>query len=582
MSRLSSNLLALAFLLTSTAFTAAQEMTPTEVEAEAGKVRDRQAFELLDTIAEGIPSLRAFENRLYLANAVADLLWSKDERRARDLFDIVTKEMVSAVAAYDPGDREHYNDLGVIQQHRREIIDRMARHDPEMAMAFLRATRFPLTLESTQYRANETELEFHLAGLIADKNPAQALRLARSGLRKGLSYSVVQLLSQIHAKDPNAAQALHGEIVDHLKTKDLSRNHEVINVAWNLLTSYQPPAAKEETYRELIELLVGAALSVTPRDSASISFGQNYYHQLRSAMPQIEKYAPGRVSALRQWLQRVQRTQDPGTRMHQELNELGEKASVDDILTLAGKYPPEYQPQIYQQAVVKALSSGDPNRARQIISELITDPAQRRQMLEQIEDQLTWNTVNENKIAEARQRLSRVKRVEHRVNILMSMAMNLSSTGDRKQALEVLAEARTLLDSSPQDSSKLTSRLQLAQNYSSLDSEQGVALLESIIMRLNQLVAAAVVLDGFENQYLKEGEWPRANYTNLGNLIRSLAQSLGQLASRDPAGALYLSNQLERPEIRLMAQLEIAQSLLAGMPPTHRGIPRRSVRFNAR
>ena len=94
--------------------------------------------------------------------------------------------------------------------------------------------------------------------------------------------------------------------------------------------------------------------------------------------------------------------------------------------------------------------------------------------------------------------------------------------------------------------------------------------LESMVLQLNQLVAAAAVLDGIERRYLKEGEWQKANYSSLGNLINNLGQNLGQLARHDPTSARYLSNQLERPEIRLMAQLQIVQSLLADTPPNHR------------
>src|SRR5688500_17516386 len=130
MSRPCSYLLALCFLLTVSAFTLAQESPEPE------NANDKAAFELLETIVEGLPSLRTMENRVYFASSVADSLWSSDEKRARALFDSVTREMISALAAFDPGEHE---EVWKIQQQRREIVERMARHDPVLAISFLRA-----------------------------------------------------------------------------------------------------------------------------------------------------------------------------------------------------------------------------------------------------------------------------------------------------------------------------------------------------------------------------------------------------------------------------------------------------------
>ncbi len=562
-------LLASLLLVTSPSFAIAQTAeTPAETAA-----KDQQAYELLETIAAGISSLRNVENRIYLGATVADLLWNKDEKRARALFGTVTSEVVSEMSALDPTDEHQQQNYGMIYQRRREVVDRMARRDPEMALAFLRATR-PATESSDQLKQNEAQLELHLAGLIAGKDPTQALRIARANLRKGISYSLMHLIPQIDAKDRAAAQSLHSEIIERLKNEDLRRNYDLANSAWHLLSAYQPPQANEQTYRGLLEFIAGFILSVSATDTASVNFAQNSYHQVNSAIPYFEKYAPGRVVPLKQWLRSVQRTQDPTSQMNQELNEAVRKGTVDNILALAGKYP-EHQTNIYQQAASKALSSGDPNRARQIISEMVTDPAQRRQMLEQLDNQLTWNTISQNKIAEARAMLPRVKTVEQQVQLLMSMAITVANKGDKQQALELLAEARTMLDSAPLDSGKMSARLQLAQSYSTLDSDQSVALMESMIVHLNQLVAAAAVLDGFESRYLKNGEWMRAGYTSLGNLINTFDQNLGQIARHNVAGARQVSNQIERPELRMMAQLEIAQSLLAGAGPANRNAFRR-------
>lgn len=107
--------------------------------------------------------------------------------------------------------------------------------------------------------------------------------------------------------------------------------------------------------------------------------------------------------------------------------------------------------------------------------------------------------------------------------------------------------------------------------------------MQSIVVQINQLVAAAVVLDGFENRYLQEGEWMKPGVTSLGHMVNSIEQNLGMLAFRDADGARSLSDQLERPEIRLMAQLEIAQALLGGRNGNYHSIDRmQSGRFYKR
>lgn len=547
--------LPLAFLLLTLAFVVdAQEKDPPEAAAR------QQAFELLEEVAEGIPGLRASENRVFLAVTVADLLWSKDEKGARALFDVATREVLARISAFDPAEPDHYNSFNTIQQQRRETIERMARHDPQLALEFLRSTQFPATSSMTQNLiSNERELELLLAGQIAEKDPAQSLRLGRAALKKGMSYGVASFLHQLHAKDNNAAQAFYGELVDRLKRENLLENHEAMSAAISLLGSYQPPRAKDETFRELFNVLLGVFLS---SESNTTSFVQQHHHNVRLLVNLAHKYEPGRVAGLLQWRQRAVQLVDPGLNVHRELNEIGEQASVDQILALAEKYPPEVQSHVYQRAAWKAMSEGNVERARQLITDFVKDPSQQRSLLEQLDNQLLWNKISQNKLSEARQMIARIKRPEQGVEILMHIAMNASNRGDRDLAFELLEEARALLDSLEMNSNKLRAQIQLARNYSSLDAERGVTLLEPIIAQVNELVTAAAVLDGFENRYLKDGEWNNRNHTNLGNLLYSLQEVLGQLARANFESARKLSSRLNRLEIRLAAQLAITQSVL--------------------
>lgn len=531
---------------------------------------EQKALTLLKAISDQVTNLRSATNRVRAECVVADLLWARDEKRARALFKAAAEDLKSRIADLDYSDHQVYQELADINQQRQELVTRLAAHDPEMALTFLRQTRIQAG-DARATATNESNLELHLATLMAAKDPARAFQIARASLVHGLSWNMSALLNRLQQKDPKSAQTLYTEMVARIKESDLGRNQELVYIAWSLMSSFPPPQANEDTYRDLITVLVNAALANTPGNQFNLNLAQNLHHQINAAMPQIEKFAPARVADLRQWSQGTERFLDPNTRMHRELSHLSQNGSVEDVLALVSKYPAEYQSQIYQNAAWKAFSAGDHYRARQIVNDYVSDPIQRGHMLEQFDNQLLYSAANENKIAETQRLLSKVKTVDRKVQILTEMARRLADKGDKTGALNLLSEARNLVDSSTPDSKQSLAQIQLAHSYSSLDLDQSFALLQPVVVRANELIAAAAVLDGVDFRYLKEGEWMMPGANMLGQLINSLNQTLGLLARLDFDRARALADQLQRPEVRLMVQLDLAQAGLSARP----GMPMR-------
>jgi hypothetical protein len=528
---------------------------------------EKKAFDLLETISEQVTNLHAPANRIRAECTIADLLWTKDEKRSRALFKAASDDLISVVTNIDFGEPDAYQQLMLVSQQRSDMVTRLAAHDLDAALSLLRATRLGAASDprAKWYSDMETNLELQLAGIVAKQNPARSLELARASLPRGVSYGLIGLLNQLEQRDPKFAQTLYKEMVEQIKSEDMERDYNLAEAAWNLLW-FQPPKANEDTYKDLIGTLISATLTITPTDQNSINVAQNVYSQLQSLMPQIEKYAPSRISALRQWSQNAERTFDPSLRMFQELNKITQDGTVDDILALAPRYSAELQMQIYSQAAWKAVASGDLNRARQIITDLISDPVQRRQLLAQIDNQSLEKAVSEEKIADVRELLSHTKQVEQRVQVLVRLSVALSRKGDKKGALELLNEARTMLDSAAPGPGQMGTQLQLAGNYFSLDPDQSFALVQPLIVRFNELIAAATVLDGFETKYLKDGEWITPGSNVLGNLVGNLIRTLAMLSSQDFDRARAAADQIERPELRLMADLEIARAAIGGKP----------------
>jgi hypothetical protein len=551
--------LALSLLVLFPAAVAAQQAaaTPTP-DKELDPAIEKKVNELVDSLSEQIGNLHTSTNRIRFECAIADLIWTRDEKRARSVYKTATQEIISRISDIDLSDPQVNQELNSLNAQRQEIINQIADHDPELALTFLRDTRFKAP-DDSRYSTSDMEanLELQLAQRLAASDPARALSLARSSLNRGQWWNLTPLLNQLQRKDPKSALTLYQAIVTRVKD-DIERNQQSVISAWSLLSSFQPPQADPDTYRDLITALVNAALNISPGSQSS----WNFLNQLNASLPQIEKYAPERLVAVRQWVESVDRLADPNQRMYQEMSRIGQNGSVDDMLAAAPKYPREFQTSLYQQAAWKAFQSGDTARARQIINDFVTDPVQRRQMLDQFENQSLYGAVNQNKPDAARQLVNSIKNTDQRVQMASRLANQMAAKGDKKGALDLLDELRSSIASLPNTSTLMFSKILLANSYAPLDLDQSFSLIQPILAKSNELVAAAVVLDGFEQRYLRDGEWTAQGGGNLGNLIGRLEQTLATLARLDFDRARALADQFDRPEIRLMTQLQIAQSVL--------------------
>lgn len=535
---------------------------------DAKAVARKKAIELLVSVAGQVNGMRSAENRARIGSNVADLLWDHDEKRARGLFAAVEDDIKAALNSVNEEEAVRNNSLMVFLQLRSEILDRIARHDPELAMEFLHATP-PPSAASTHFaiRASERSRELRLARQLAAKSPQLALQLGRESLAGGLSIDLLGVLSQLQRKDKETARSFFKDIVDKLKSANLGERWEAGELVLNLAQSFQPPEVDEQVYRDLIGIVLAVGVAYDCEE-AEMEYPSPICRGIGSLFSRIEKYYAPRAAALKRW-DGQSRLEDFPPLSYGRISEVAEEGTADEIRTLASKYPAQ-EGQIYWVAVTKAAASGDVAKARQLASD-VTDEQIRRTIVAQLDRTQMWTSLDEEKLAAIQEQLSRLHSNEERIELLLRVAGRIVGT-DRKAAMSLLNQAGQIIDYTKPGKAQIRGQVTLAVLYCSLKSDRGFAIIEPLLPKLNELVAAAATLDGVENNYLRDGEWNMTGEGVVGGLLTHLAQNVGYFASLDFERSVTLASQLERPELRLMAQSKIAQAILTGQGGTIRPI----------
>jgi hypothetical protein len=571
------------------------ESTKSEKE-KARAEREKKALALAEEVIKETQSLRLPENRIRVDIALADSLWSRDEPRARSLLKDAITSLSEIAAAIDSGDRAYSNLTHLPAQLRQEVLQVAANHDPKLALDFLRASR-PTSSEQQSYAQPdfEAQLELRLAMQLAAKNPAEALSIAEDSLKQGIDYQATNFLYTLQSKDKTAAEKFLGDILNRIRTDDLSRTPASLNAAMNLLrawTESNRPASGQPTFRttvnvsltglneqvarELSSLIVNAVMNtavgsvrvigkvVDSPISGRIYPGQMYglLQQLRPMLSDIERLSPDQIPALRARLAEFDKLNEIQQGPWARYQQLVQTGTADDLLEASKNAPPEVVNNLIQQAAWKAFSQGDASHAREIV-EKITNPQQRRDMMLNLDRQMFNRASDQQKLAEVRSPASRFL-LEERVGILCQIAGSASSKGDKSTALQLLGEAQALLGNRALSYPQLAAQLQIARLYQQLNSPNGAVIVGTAIEQLNELVAAAVVLNGFDlQQYFRDGEFIVSGGNQLSQIFMEFARGIGSAARTDFDQARLMAEQFQRPEMRVMALVQTVQGGLA-------------------
>ncbi|HSV33030.1 MAG TPA: hypothetical protein VLH87_02820, partial [Pyrinomonadaceae bacterium] len=172
---------------------------PQQQQEEKQKL-ERKAIVLLEQVVTEAQSLKLPENRIRVQIAAADMLWDRDQARARGLFSDAGGGIGQMILELDRTDREEVQNLNRLRQ---ELVLTVARHDADLAYQLLRSTQPPAAVangnDGRRFGPDpQINLEQSLLSIIASSDPKVAYQKAIESLDKGeYPTAVGRVLAQL-------------------------------------------------------------------------------------------------------------------------------------------------------------------------------------------------------------------------------------------------------------------------------------------------------------------------------------------------------------------------------------------------
>lgn len=608
--------------LGATAIVNAQEtstLPPTEEQQQKEKAeKEKKAFALLDNVVDDAQLLRLPENRARIQISAAELLWQRDQGRARSLFTMAAEgvtEMMRGVST-NPGldERRGPNQGRTAGQLRQILVLAAARYDAPLAYQLLASTKPPTPVADSRNPTpfEEDNLEQRLLARIAALDPKLALQNAELMLDKGqFPRSLAEVLAQLQTKDKEAAAKLEEKLVKRLQSANLLSTFDPASLALSLLRPGPRPAENptnsassvpnntptqllaSSAYTGLLGAVIDAALKATPpaagnrnqnrlrgqgnnapgggrggvrqgiasNEPSAAELEQTNARRLLGGMqvllPQIDQHLPARAQAVRQKMTELGVGQNSGG---QPMFRAAQQTTSETLMAMAPQVPPRAQARVYQQAAMRALDEGNPDRARQIANEHL-EPEQRDSVLQAVEFRQTSAKVEARKLDEVRQTLSGLRSDDERIDLLLQLSTS-ARQNDPKLAVQLLEEARQFTNRRAGNYQQFEQQLRVAYAFIDLDAAQSFEVLEPVVLQLNELLSAAATLNGFELNLFKDGEFPLDARGGLGNMVNRYGQLLGRLAKTDFERTQTLAGRFQLTEPRILARLSIVHGML--------------------
>lgn len=527
---------------------------------------------LLADVEAMIPQIKSPQTRLKIQLQAAQLLWDIDQKRASSLFADAAATMKEYIASVHPDDLHIFQ--YTIGQLRLELVQALAQRDPEAALSLLQSTSQAVSsaFEKRDHLRQESTLELAIADQIMRKDPKRALQMARQNLKRGYSSNLMNTVSQLRRQDPQLGAELADEISAKVLNEKLLTNTDAAYLAASLVRhipyanpeqgnngAARLPFLPEDRVKELIQKVFDEAVTYSPASQShdmARDAAWNMLHALKSIAAQLDTISPGANAAVDKRLAEFEGSRPGAT--------VASKSEGELSLEAIAKMPAGVKEQLYTQLAFHESQKGNLTRARQIVSENISNPWQRRQALMQIDQQEIYQSMNQGKVDQLLRLVSGFRNPRERAQQLSQVTNYIGPGLKRAAALNLLEQARNLVGPSveAQSQEEMQALLEIARAFSRYDVKRSFEILDPLIEQFNALSVAARTLNGFGNDYYYDDELDLQNNSPVAIVLTQMSSVLGTTAVINFDRTKATADRISAPEARLKIYLDIAQQTI--------------------
>ena len=541
----------------------------TEKKDEISPELRKEAVAFLRETSAEVGAMRTLENRISFSSEMAGLMWFADEKEARAMYQAVIGDFRQLLARYDAqanaagDDEESYapsmmfgggnNSARKMMKAlsvRQQVATSLAEHDPRLALEFYTSVAGAITNPKIRKQTEEGDsyFETQLLTQIAEQDAGLALEYGRKTLTKKINYQTMALLRKIYQKDADKGAAFGEDIVAKLKSetgKDenlvallMVFNEGAANIDESKEKAGKKPMFSQQSMREIADLLVKEYMKGDPSEGSGAM----------NIIERIERYSPAGAMQIRR--------------------KYGVTTKPPIITSMGPTRGSMMSGDTMQMPPPAPRPSSSP-----VPSKAASAAEAQKQLMENVQSLGAKQLPKEERekiIAQARKTIAGLKDPNQKLLALGALAAQVSASGDKETAVQILDESRILIAPSPKNYMEFMQSWMLASSYAQVDAPKAFPILEDAILRLNETIGGAFKVAEFIDvggEIIEDGEVQVGSFGG-GGITRDLTRSLGasnsiirSLAQSDFARTKDLTNRFDRTEVRILAKMLVLRAV---------------------